>query len=208
MSTTTYSGAAARADAALRVVNYVQVAVGALALLFLAGAACYVAHRQRMIPVLRVLQLRLLILLAAFLWVASVLAGDDAPFAIYRALAPAPADLSDDNPGGLSTHERWCLGQKVSLLAVSEPAFLLLIAQLVQLGATCARLHARRRGCAPRTPGIARALARSQAPGPRPSAPPPPLPAARTRRPPRTSASCAWACCRCCRSRSCSSCLR
>lgn len=130
------SGARAGANATLNVINYLQVAVGAASLLFLVGVAAYVSYRQRMIPVLRVLQLRLLVLFFGFLWVASVLAGDDALFVIYRTFGPSPNEFMEDHPEELSTHESWCLAQKVVLLAFSEPAFLLLIAQLVQLGAT------------------------------------------------------------------------
>jgi hypothetical protein len=122
-------------EAFLGVINFLQVIVGVLSLAFIAGAAVYVWHRQRtMVPVLRVLQVRLLILLTGFLWVFAILTGDDALFHVYRTMLGR--DLGFDSDEFHEAHARWCLAQKAILLTIAEPAFLLLIAQLVHFGAT------------------------------------------------------------------------
>lgn len=120
----------------LGVINFIQVVVGVLNLLFLALAAAYVAHQYRASQAAEertgtTAYLRLALVLAGFVWVCAVLVGDDALWHVILRLRgveePESESMRDRN-------NSICLAQKTIMLGLAEPAFLMLIAQLVSVG--------------------------------------------------------------------------
>jgi len=125
----------------LGVINFVQVVVGILHLLFLAAAAAYVAHQHRASQTVvertdtsMTVYLRLALLLSGFVWVCAALVGDDALWHVMFELR----GIDDHESKRLPEHDAVCLAQKTMTLGLAEPAFLMLIAQIVSVGESTA----------------------------------------------------------------------
>mmetsp|Transcript_24227 Transcript_24227/g.81485 ORF Transcript_24227/g.81485 Transcript_24227/m.81485 type:complete len:493 (+) Transcript_24227:106-1584(+) len=114
-------------DDFLGAVNYIEFSLAVLSLVFIPCAAYYVVHHRSLSPQPSVVHLRLMALVAAFTWVGAMLIGDDALWHVANAMFDGP--VLDPRE-----YASVCLTQKTVILAFAEPAFLLLMAQLVQAG--------------------------------------------------------------------------